>query len=443
MNAREVALRIINDIYNNGAYSNIALARELGRQSLTEQDRRFTTELVYGTIKAGETLDWMVGRYVNRSLDKISPVILNIIRLGMYQLFFLDKVPASAACNQSVELAKKYGHVGTVKFVNGVLRNAARNPERVVYPDKEAELERYLALKYFHPQWIVKRWIERLGREQTEALCEINNSTPFLSLRTNTLKVSREELLQILFQEGVEASPSEQVPEGVICRTFPSLSSLKSLQNGLFQIQDESSMLVAHVMDPKPGELIMDVCAAPGGKSTHIAALMGGQGTVIAGDVHEHKLSLIQENAERSGINNIKVKAWDATQIGEMYPQIADRVLVDAPCSGLGVLRRKPDSRWRKSEEMIQELSQLQQLILNNAAQCVKVGGVLVYSTCTTEPEENQQVIENFLTQSEGRFILQNAGQFLPQKRKEDMVQIWPHVDKMDGFFIGRLLRVK
>lgn len=443
MDAREVALKIINDVTQNHAYANIALAREINRQKLSEQDRRFITELVYGTIKAGATLDWMISHYINRPVDKIAPIILNILRMGMYQMFFLSKVPVSAACNQAVELTKKYGHIGTVKFVNAVLRNAGRTPEKIVYPDKEKGMARFLSLTYFHPEWLVARWLKRLGGEATEELCRINNLTPPLCLRTNTLKNTREELLVILENEGVIAEPSQWTPEGIVCHSSPALGTLKSLREGLFQIQDESSMLVAHVLDPKPGEFIIDACAAPGGKSTHIGALMQNKGRILSGDIHDHKLVITRENAERLGIDIIETKVLDATMIGKKYFNQADRVLVDAPCSGLGVLRRKADSRWRKEESMLTELPELQKAILHSAADCVKVGGVLVYSTCTTEPEENQAVVESFL-QDRSEFKLENTGSFLPVSgHNADMVQLWPHVDNVDGFFIARLMRVR
>ncbi len=443
MDAREIALKVINDVTSNHAYANIALVRELNRHKVSDQDRRFITELVYGTIKAGETLDWIIGHYVTRSLNKVAPVILNILRMGMYQIFFLSKVPVSAACNQAVELTKKYGHIGTVKFVNAVLRNAGRGPEKVVYPDREKNIVKFLALKYFHPQWMVARWVKRLGPEATEELCQINNVTPALSLRTNTLKISREELLNILEQEGVSAEPSEWTPEGIVCHSYPALSTLKSLREGLFQIQDESSMLVAHVLAPKPGEFIIDACGAPGGKSTHIATLMGNQGRVLSTDIYEHKLLLTKENAQRLGLTIIDTQTVDATTLGDKYARQADKVLVDAPCSGLGVLRRKADSRWRKNETMFQELPVLQKAILKSAAECVKLGGILVYSTCTTEPEENQRVVEDFLQDNQD-FALEHAGGFFPVKGYEgNMVQLWPHIDHVDGFFISRLVRVK
>lgn len=443
MDAREISLKIINDVINNQAYANIALARELNRHKVSEQDRRFITELVYGTVKAGATLDWIIGHYVTRSLHKVAPVILNILRMGMYQIFFLSKVPVSAACNQAVELTKKYGHPGTVKFVNAVLRNAGRTPEKVVYPDREKDLITFLSLKYFHPQWMVTRWVKRLGPEAAEQLCQVNNMTPALSLRTNTLRNTREELLRILEQEGISAEASAWTPEGIVCHSYPALSTLKSLREGLFQIQDESSMLVAHVLDPSPGDFIIDACGAPGGKSTHIATLMENKGRVLSTDIYEHKLALTCENAQRLGLTNIETQLLDATALGDKYPKQADKVLVDAPCSGLGVLRRKADSRWKKNESMFKELPVLQKAILKSAAECVKPGGVLVYSTCTTEPEENQDVVECFLKEN-NEFVLQHAGKFFPEKENENtMVQLWPHVDHVDGFFISRLLRVK
>jgi 16S rRNA (cytosine967-C5)-methyltransferase len=440
MNAREVALKVINEINVNQAYANIALARELGHRNLSNQDRRFATELVYGTVKAGATLDWILGHYISRPLHKISPVILDILRMGLYQIFFLSRVPESAACNQAVEQAKKYGHPGTVKFVNAVLRNACRESDKVVYPDRGKEPARYLSLKYFHPQWLVDRWMRRMGPEETEKLCQCNNMTPPLAVRTNTLKTSRDHLLEVLAGEEVVCTPSAFAPEGIICREYPSLPSLRSLQQGLFQIQDEGSMLVAHVLSPQPNEFVIDACGAPGGKSTHIAALMNNKGKVLCTDIYKHKLQLVHENCSRLGIDILETKVLDATTIGNFYTDQADRVLVDAPCSGLGVLRRKPDSRWRKSEAMLRDLPKLQSAILHSAADCVKPGGILVYSTCTIEPEENEDVVRSFL-ESRRDFSLQPVGDHLPRKSADKMLQLFPHSDGVDGFFIARLIR--
>lgn len=440
MNAREVALRVIGEVNNNGAYANIALANEINRQKLSNLDRRFITELVYGTIKAGATLDWILEHYIDRGLNKLPPVILNILRMGVYQLFFLSKVPPSAACNQSVELAKKYGHTGTVRFVNGVLRSASRNKDKVIYPDKETEPEKFLALTYFHPQWLISRWLKKMSLMECEQLCQINNQTPALSVRTNTLKVTRDELIRKLAAEGVVSQPSVWTPEGIICVEHPALASLHTLQQGLFQIQDESSMLVGHILTPQSGEFIIDACGAPGGKSTHIAALMGNRGRVLSVDLYNHKLKITAENAKRLGISILETAEMDAVNLHQHYFQQADRVLVDAPCSGLGVIRRKPDSRWRKNETLLRDLPVLQLAILSSAAQCVKPGGILVYSTCTTEPEENDDIVHKML-KLHPEFILEETGKFMPTKRPETMVHLWPHKDGVDGFFIARMKR--
>lgn len=440
MNARETALHIVNDIEIQGAYANIALAKVLSAHQLSDQDRRFVTELVYGTVKAKVTIDYFLEKFISRGLSSLSPVILNILRLGVYQLLFLTKVPVSAACNQSVELAKKYGHVGTVKFVNGVLRNIARSPEKLSYPDKQRQPIEFLALTYFHPQWMIKRWLERFGFEETEQLCQANNEIPPLSLRTNTLKIDRLALLKILGEEGVTCESASNVPEGILCSKHPSLGSLSSLTEGLFQVQDISSMLVAHVLGPKKGEYVIDACGAPGGKSTHIAALMENQGRVLSVDLYDHKLALTRQNAERLGIEIIETLALDATDLASANVGKADRVLVDAPCSGLGVLRRKPDARWRKSPELLTELPRLQLAILESAAQCLKSGGTLVYSTCTTEPEENEQLVQSFLQRND-QFTLEETGLFLPCPIKKTLVQYLPHRDQQDGFFIARMHR--
>ncbi|EGO63251.1 16S rRNA (cytosine(967)-C(5))-methyltransferase RsmB [Acetonema longum] len=444
MNAREAALLVIQDIEQNQAYANIALAKAIERQTLSNQDRRFMTELVYGTVKAQNTLNWLLSHYCSRSLDKISPVIRNILRMGIYQLFFLDRIPVSAACNQAVELTKKYGHAGTVKFVNAVLRNAARTLDKPVYPDPANHPDQYLSLRYYHPEWMIERWLTRYGFAFCEELCASNNLTPPLSLRTNTLKISRDDLLDRLTAEQATATPSDWTPEGLVCTEHPALASMPSLQEGLFQVQDESSMLVAHVLGPQPGEFIIDACGAPGGKSTHIAALMNNSGKVLATDLYEHKLALIRENAKRLGIHCLETRQMDAVKLNSLYKNQADRVLVDAPCSGLGVLRRKPDSRWRKNEKLLRALPDLQSAILHSSADCVKPGGILVYSTCTIEPEENQDVVNGFLA-SRRDFVLEHAGRLMPVPRPEQpekMMQLFPHIDGVDGFFIARLRRV-
>lgn len=439
--ARETAIKVLQEVHEKGAYANVALAQALRRTELTDQDRRFVTELVYGTVKAGETLDWILRRYINRPLSKVPPMIREILRLGLYQIFYLDKVPSSAACNTAVDLAKRYGHKGTAGFVNAVLRTAVREPEKAAFPHGKGHATEELALKSQHPLWLVKRWVKEFGFEDTERLCQFNNESARLCLRANTLRCNREELLEELQACGAEAEASVWTEEGIVVNAHGALDELTPLKEGRAQVQDESSMLVAHVVAPQPGEFVLDCCSAPGGKTTHMAALMENKGRIVAGDIYEHKLARIEENAQRLGISIIETIMLDARDAGGRFKGQADRVLVDAPCSGLGVLRRKPDARWHKEQKEIDALPELQLEILKSAAEAVKPGGVLVYSTCTIERSENQAVVEAFL-RGNPAFQLEKTGSFLPcqgEHRQEDMVQLYPQHDGTDGFFIARM----
>ena len=440
LTARELALLILNEVYQENAYANISLSRHLIKYNLSDIDRRFTTELVYGTVKAGDTLIWILKKFINRPLNKIEPTVVNILRLGIYQIVFMDKVPNSASCNESVNLAKKFSNQGSAKFVNGVLRNLLRQSEKCAMPTGNKASE--LAVREQHPLWLVKKFIHTFGSEAGIALCKFDNTDAPLVLRANTLKISRKELAKSLADLNCEYEFSKFTPEGIICKTHPALNSLTPLQNGLAQVQDESSMLVAHVVNPQEGDFIIDTCSAPGGKTTHLGAIMHNKGKIIAGDVYEHKLKLINENANRLGIDIIETKLMDARKVGELYPQKADKVLVDAPCSGLGVLRRKPDSRWRKTEELLSTLPKLQLEILESASFAVKPQGVLVYSTCTIMPEENIEIINAFLNKHP-EFILDNVYDYLPktlktkQKKQGKTLQLMPQIDGTDGFFIA------
>jgi len=439
--AREIALSVLKEVDEKDAYANIALSHALEQYRPAPQERRLATELVYGTIKAKNTLDWVIGQHASRSLDKMTVWVRNVLRMGAYQLLYLDRIPPSAACNEAVNLTKRYGHMGTAKFVNGILRAIARSKEQIQFPDIASDPVEHIALRFSHPAWLVQRWIARFGVEETIQLCKKNNETPNMSVRTNLLKGTRQELKQQLEADGLTVEESRWAPEGLLIEGFSALGQLDALRQGLFQVQDESSMLVAHVLDPQPGEFIIDACGAPGGKTTHIAQRMGNQGRVLSTDVHAHKLKLTAENCERLGIDIVEAKTMDARFMHELYAGQAERVLVDAPCSGLGVLRRKPDSRWRKCPEMLVELPNLQLAILESAAQCVKPAGILVYSTCTIEPEENEEVIKRFLS-GHPEFILEHAGKLLPEPHPAEMVQLYPHRDNVDGFFIARMRKV-
>lgn len=439
VNARLLALQVVDSVLCNGAYSNIALNKAIAAKKLNDLDRRFVTELVYGCIKAKGTLDWILSQNISRPLNKISPVILNILRLGVFQIYFLERIPASAACNESVNLAKKYGHQGTVKFVNAVLRNCVRTKEGMAYPTIEQDLILHLSLTLQHPVWLIKRWLKEYGIEDTKKLCGFNNQVPPLALRANTLEITREELLAKLASDDFIVRTSEWSNDGIVCEKLPSMELLFKKYGTYFYVQDESSMLVANILNPQPGQRVIDVCSAPGGKTTHLAQLMRNKGEIIATDIHPHKIGLIKENAERLGIDIIKPQVQDAAQNMPEWNATADCVLVDAPCSGLGVLRRRAEARWTKTEEGLGEFPGLQKAILANAARYVKPGGRLVYSTCTLEKAENADVIQFFL-ESNKEFEL--AG--FPHPKTGEIIkelQILPQHDGIDGFYICALTK--
>ena len=425
---RLAATKILFDVAAKGAYSNVALAQTLRAEKFGDLDRKFCTELVYGTVKAGASLDWKISKYLNRPLAKVDEKILAVLRVGMYQIFFLDRVPNSAAVNESVELTKKFCGLGASKFVNGVLRAAVREPHKSDFPTGD-DLKS-LALRNFHPLWLVKLFAEEFGLDATKKILGFDNTEPPLCLRVNFLKTTREKILDALKKFGVEAEPSTLAPEGIICRGHGALDKFQPLRDGLCQVQDESSMTAARLLNPQAGEFVIDCCAAPGGKSTHLAELMKNRGRIVAADIYETKLEHIKANAQRLGIKIIEPLLIDARTIGEKFFNQADKVLVDAPCSGLGVLRRKADLRWKKNPDELNDLPALQEKILSSAAQTLKRGGILVYSTCTIIRRENESVVEKFLAAHENF-------------RPVEMKTLLPQVTGTDGFFSARLERVE
>ncbi|NLC77410.1 MAG: 16S rRNA (cytosine(967)-C(5))-methyltransferase RsmB [Clostridia bacterium] len=445
--ARSLALETLIHIFEEGAYANIAVNEGLQRFPLKGPERGLFTELVYGTTRTRNTLDWALAHFLKKDLAGFTPAIRNLLRLGAYQLLYLERVPARAVVHRSVELAKRYGHQGVAGLVNGVLRNLIRRRHELVFPDLEKEPVQHIALKYSHPQWLVSRWVEEYGIEATIELCRYNNSPAPLTLRVNTLKITREELVQKLARRGIEAAYSRYVPEGLVVEGWPGLEEVEEFQEGLFLMQDESSMLVAHALKPRKGALVIDACAAPGTKTTHLAQLMEDTGQIIAIDVHEHKLDLIRQNCRRLGIGSVKAMLGDARDLNKFAGHQAGYVLVDAPCSGLGVLGRRADARWRKTPEGLAALTEMQLAVLQGGAAAVAEGGVLVYSTCSIAPEENRQVVEHFLAINPD-FEPEDLTGVLPggiireeqqERAKKGILQILPQLHGIDGFFIARL----
>ena len=442
MDGRHLALKVLYQINEENAYANLALDEALRKNpGVDPRDRGLATELVYGCTKYRGRLDWVINQFAKPKVEKMAPWIRNIIRLGLYQLIFLDKVPASAAINEAVKLAKKYGHQGTVKFVNGVLRNIQRNLDKIKYPNFETNPVEHLQVVYSHPYWMVKDWVERFGPQGALELCKYNNNPSPLWIRTNTLKNTRAELKEKLALEGVETVESSRTTEGLRIIGNVAIGQLSSFKQGLFTVQDESSILVGHSLIPKPGQVLLDVCSGPGGKTSHLAQLMENQGRILAFDVHEHRLKLIEETCDRLGIKIVETILHDARQLRAIIKEQADGILVDAPCSGLGVLGRRPDARWQKRPEDITELVKIQKAILNEVAPLVKSGGTLVYSTCTITFEENNQVVEDFLATHEEFYLDKDLPKYLslPNLGEEGWVQFLPHIHNIDGFFIARM----
>lgn len=432
INTRKVAMEILNDIEKRKSFSNKALLKIFSEVEISTIDRKFISKLVYGVVENKIYLDYIIRKFSSVRLKKIDIAILNLLRLGAYQIIFLSKTPDSAAVNESVNLSKKmsYKHSG---FVNGVLRNLARDYKAVELPDRKENAAIYLSVKYSHPEWLVERWMNSFGEEFTEDLLFANNETPNLVLRTNTLLINREDLIKKLNSLTIECEKSDIVEDGIIVTKTgdTSIESLELFKSGHFTVQDESSMMVSLILDPKKNETILDLCSAPGGKATHMAQLMENTGEIVASDISEYKINLVIENMSRLGITNINTCVSDATVINEEFVNKFDKVLVDAPCSGFGIIRRKPDIKFNKTLEDIQSLNDIQYEILKNASQYVKQNGVIIYSTCTIEDSENRGMIKKFLNEFSEFTIESIEGQ--------DDLQLYPNVDGTDGFYCCKL----
>jgi 16S rRNA (cytosine967-C5)-methyltransferase len=412
---------------------------------LTSLDQAFLTGLTYGTLRWRGKLDWVVGHFSRVPFEKLESKLINVLRIGLYQILFMSRTPVSAAVNESVELAKKFRGRGGASFVNGILRSFLREKESFKYPQYEADPVLHLAVEQSHPQWLAKRWIEELGAEEALRVCVSNNQPAPLTLRANTLKIDRDRLIQELMEQGFHPVPALYSPDGITLREPPPVSGLPFLKEGLYLIQDEASQLVATLLDPQPGEMILDACAAPGGKTTHIAQRMGNSGRIYALDLTQQKLSLIENLCLRLGVTMVKTVRGDASHPLSV-PEISrfDRILADVPCSGFGTLRRNPDLKWKRGEADVKRLSELQSSILENLSGYLKKGGILVYSTCTVFREENENIVEGFL-RNHPEFQLDPIGPMLPDENcpfaQDGYFKTFPPKNDMDGFFVARLVK--
>ncbi len=440
---RELALKALYQIDVEKAYSNLILQKLLRNFGGSELDRAFITELVYGSVRWKYTLDWVINRFTSKPLKKTDPWTRNILRLGVYQLMFLNRVPSFAACNESVELSKRYNKKAA-GFVNGVLRNIARHTDKIDYPSREKTPVKHLAVKHSFQPWMIRRWIKRYGFAFTDELCGALNTRPDFCIRVNSLKINKPALKKLLIEQGYELKESLFIPEALYINNPGDIEKNEYYLKGYFQPQDEGSMLVAHVLNPKPGDVVVDVCSAPGGKTTHIAQLMNNKGTIISRDIHPHKIKLVENICRRMGITIVKAEVFDGLKTDERLVSRADRVLVDVPCSGFGIINRKPDIKWKKAPDDIQQLSGIQFKLLENASKYVKPGGILVYSTCTLEPEENQDVIASFLEQYSNFELLIDYPVCMKDLRvvgEKGFIQTYPNKHRIDGFFISKMVR--
>jgi 16S rRNA (cytosine967-C5)-methyltransferase len=440
-NPRQAACAVLLRIRKEGCYADQLMDRELESGRLSGPDRGLFAELVFGVLRRQGTLDHVLTGLLTQPLARLEPQVLILLRLGLYQLMYLDRIPESAAVNETVNLVKQTLPRAS-GLVNAVLRNYLRHKDSVIYPDKAAFPAAYIAARHSHPAWLVKLWFSQIGEVETEQLAEASSLQPPLTLRTNTLAITRDELLDRFASNGITAAATRFSPFGIQVEGRHHIPGLPGFREGLFVVQDEASQLAGILLDPKPGERVLDTCAAPGGKATHLAQLMDNRGELLAMDISGSKLPLIQEAAQRLGITIIRTRAADLLQSGALPADAFDRVLLDAPCSGLGIIRRNPEAKWRLSPEDVTRLAAAQKIMLKNAIRMLKPGGVLVYSTCSTTLEENESVVRDFLSQHP-HCVLENLSEIFPDYRElfteDGMFRAWPHRYGMDGFFCARI----
>ncbi len=436
---RGVAVKILNRIERTDSYLDRLLEAELRNDELNDMDKGLLNELVHGVLRWQLKLDWVITGFFHGNYPKSDANVRNALRVALYQILFLDRIPASAAVNEAVEMVKRVRGQKNADMVNGILRNIGRNVAGIRYPVREEDPLHYLSVVYSHPQWMVRRWLERFGLDGTEALLRVNNEKPPLTIRVNLLKSNVHDIHALLTSAGIEVAPSKYLSSFLRVSSLGPVGQHPAFQEGTFTVQDESAGLACKLLAPRPGDHVIDMCAAPGGKSAYLAEMMQNRGEIVALDRYDVKLRGIQSIASRLGISIISTVECDA----EVYDgEKADRVLLDAPCSGLGVLSKKPDIKWKREIEDVQALAKAQTLLLENAARLVKPGGALVYSTCTIEPEENSQIINTFI-QKHAHFEIEDARHYLPAAvvSEHNWVETFPHLHSVDGSFAVRLKR--
>ncbi len=449
VNIRELVLDLLLEINVNGTFSHISIGNMLKKyQYLEKKERAFITRVTEGTMENLILIDYIIDKYSKVKVNKMKPVIRSIMRMSVYQFLYMDSVPNSAVCNESVKLATKRGFWQLKGFVNGVLRNIERNLDNIEYPNASEDLVKYFSIMYSVPEWIVEQWIYQYGTEEAAQMIKSihdDKKKEMLTVRCNETKASVDNIVKMLEDEGVTVERSPYCNTGLYIKNFDYITKLKTFSEGYISVQDISSMLVALVAAPKENDYCIDICAAPGGKSLHMCELMKGTGMVEARDLTEHKVSLIEDNINRTGMKNIKAVVKDALVFDEDSKDKADIVIADLPCSGLGVIGKKSDIKYNMTPEKQDTLVKIQRDILKNAVSYVKKGGYLVFSTCTTNKKENienlEWIKENFEVSTE------DITEYLPDSLKKDTakdgyLQLLQGVDETDGFFICKLRKI-
>ncbi|MBD8519942.1 16S rRNA (cytosine(967)-C(5))-methyltransferase RsmB [Lysinibacillus fusiformis] len=433
-NVRDAALSILLAVDKNQAYSNLLLNETIKRHKIEAKDRALLTELTYGTLQHKMTLDYYLEPFIRGSIDHW---VRWLLRISLYQMQYLTRIPAHAAVNEAVEIAKRRGHRGIASTVNGILRSVLRQGVPAI-TDIENPIER-LAIETSHPIWLVQRFVDNYGLEVATGMLHENNVPPMQTVRVNITKVTVEQAIAELEAEGLTAKQSDVIPECLHLTNGQPARTL-AFKEGHITIQDESSMIPANVLNPSPGMRVLDMCAAPGGKTTHLAEIMKNEGSILATDLHPHKLDLIDHNTERLGLDIIETAPIDGRKAPEfLQAESYDAILVDAPCSGLGVMRRKPDIKYTKREEDLENLQTIQLALLDAATKVLKIEGKLVYSTCTVDKQENEGTVKAFLaTHPEMEAIqLESLPTKLAEKQANGMLQVFPQDFGSDGFFVA------
>ena len=438
---RGIAVKILNRIDRTDAYLDKILESEIKNSELTGTDKSLLFEIVHGVIRWLGRIDWVLNGFYKGQFSKCIPNVKNSMRVALYQILFLDRVPDYAAVNESVEFVKKLQGQKSADLTNAVLRNIIRNKESIRYPNPDEDIVSYFSAYYSHPSWLVKRWINRYGEEFTKDLLIANNSKPNMTLRVNNLKTTLEELKALLDNLNLNYSISKYFPNFLKLSKLTNIQDWEYFSKGYFAIQDESTAISCNVLAPKPGMRTLDLCAAPGGKTAYLAELMKNEGEIIAIDKFDSRLKILEKNLNRLGVKNVKSIAVDALEYQD--DKLFDRVLIDAPCTGFGTLTKKPDIKWKKDLSDIRRITKTQMALLEKGASLLKPGGIVVYSTCTIEPEENIDVVNQFL-ESHRNFQLMSLKNELDDSlvNSSGIVQTYPNINQMDGAFAAKIKKL-